>query len=437
MTRLLLPLSLLLGSALLLGWLGLAFNAVTLLLLLLLGLACWLLLQHSRHLQRQTSFLLKALANQDVSFRLPQQPELQALWQQVQQQLMQSRQQAEARAQYLNALLTQLEVAVLEFDQHNVLQQANPAAERLLGSPLLEQARQGLSEDSPGSLPLLWQKLQQPQALQQGELLWQSEGGQDRLAYSLVQSQLLGQPRKLLTLQSIQQQLLAQEVRAYQQLTRILTHEIANSINPMVSLAQSSLALLPAPDSVLDAERHADLHLASSTIARRGEHLSQFIAAFKTLSTPVQAELSAVSLADSLARVQRLLQQQLAGIELCTVLPAELPPLWLDPALLEQVLINLLKNAAEALQEISKPPMKPRIECRAHYQHPHWLLDITDNGPGITATAAEQLFVPFFTTKASGSGIGLSLARALMQAQGAELRYLPRSEGACFRLRLS
>lgn len=433
MKRLLLPLGLLVGSALLLGWLGLAFNAVTLLLLLLLGLACWLLLQHSRQLQRQTTLLLKALSNQDVSFRLPQQPELQVLWQQVQQQLMHSRQQAEARAQYLNALLTQLEVAVLEFNQYNQLLKANPAAERLLGGQLLEQARQGLCEDSPGSLPLLWQKLQQPEALQKGELLWQSEGGEDRLAFSLVQSQLLGQPRKLLTLQSIQQQLLAQEVRAYRQLTRILTHEIANSINPMVSLAQSSLALLPQPGAVLDTESHADLQLATATIARRGEHLSQFIAAFKTLSTPVQAELSAVSLADSLSRVQRLLQQQLAGIELCTLMPAELPSLWLDPALLEQVLINLLKNAAEALQGTPKP----RIECRAHYQHPHWSLDIADNGPGITASAAEQLFVPFFTTKASGSGIGLSLARALMQAQGGELRYLPRPEGSCFRLRLS
>ncbi|MCC5827612.1 ATP-binding protein [Alkalimonas sp.] len=433
MKRLLLPLGLLVGSTWLLGWLGLAFNALTLLLLLVLGLACGLLLQHSRKLQRQTTLLLKALANQDVSFRLPQQPELQSLWQQVQQQLMHSRQQAEARAQYLNALLTQLEVAVLEFDQHNRLLQANPAAERLLGSQLLEQTRQGLCEDSPGALPLLWQKLQQPEALQKGELLWQSEGGQDRLAFSLVQSQLLGQPRKLLTLQSIQQQLLAQEVRAYQQLTRILTHEIANSINPMVSLAQSSLTLLPVAGSVLDAESHADLQLATTTIARRGEHLSQFIAAFKTLSTPVQAELAAVSLADSLARVQRLLQQELAGIELCTLMPTELPPLWLDPALLEQVLINLLKNAAEALQATSQP----RIECQAHYQHPHWLLDIADNGPGITASAAEQLFVPFFTTKASGSGIGLSLARALMQAQGGELRYLPRSEGACFRLRLN
>lgn len=420
-------------SAVLLGWQGPGLDAKTVLLALLLLGSIWLLLQYGRQQQRQTELALRALANQDVSFRLRHQPELQTLYAEVQQQLQLSRQQAEARAHYLTALLAQLEVAVLEFDQHNQLLQANPAAERLLGCNLLAQARQGLSEQSKGPLQLLWQKLQQPQALQQGELLWQTEGGQDRLAYSLVQSQLLGQPRKLLTLQSIQQQLLAQEVKAYQQLTRVLTHEIANSINPMVSLAQSSLALLPTSGEVLDHDHHADLILASETIARRGEHLSQFIASFQQLSTPVQADLQPLNLAEQLQQVLQLLSHELEGVQLELELPQKLPALWLDPVLLEQVLINVLKNAREAMQgsEVQQ------LHCKLHCPHQHWLLDISDSGPGVADTAVDKLFIPFYTTKSSGSGIGLSLARALMQAQGGELSYLPTEQGACFQLRLS
>ncbi|MCH8536679.1 MAG: PAS domain-containing protein [Alkalimonas sp.] len=425
--------SLLCFSAFLLGWQGLRLNAQTALLLSLMLSGIWLLLHYGCKQQRQTELALRALANQDVSFRLRYQPQLQTLYAEVQQQLQLSRQQAEARAHYLTALLAQLEVAVLEFDQHNQLLQANPAAERLLGHELVQQARQGLTAQSKGSLQLLWQKLQQPKASQKGELVWQAPAGHDRLAFSLVHSQLLGQPRKLLTLQSIQQQLLAEEVKAYQQLTRVLTHEIANSINPMVSLAQSSLAMLPAAGDELDHDSHADLTLASQTIARRGEHLSQFIASFQQLSTPVQADLKPVQLAEQLQQVLQLLSHELADIQVELELPQQIPALWLDPALLQQVLINLLKNAFEAM----KGREARSLHIKAHCPYQHWLLEMTDSGPGIADSAAEKLFIPFYTTKSSGSGIGLSLARALMQAQGGELQYLPTEQGACFRLRLS
>lgn len=424
---------LLVCSAILLGWHGVApFSMRALVLLIMLVVAIFLVwLQFSRQ-QQQTALVLKALANQDVSFKLRQQPQLQRLLQDVQQQLIHSRQQAEIRAQYLAALLVQLDVAVLEFDQDNRLLQANPAAERLLSKAMLAQAEQGLTAESEAPLSLLWQKLQHKRAQQQGELLWLQQGVQDRLAFSLVQSHIQGQPRKLLTLQSIQQQLLHQEVQAYQQLTRVLTHEIANSITPMVSLAQSSLALLPAVEQPLDAETHADLCLASQTIAQRGQHLSTFIQSFKQLSTPVKSELQAVDITTLLRQVQRLLAQELQAISFHTQLPDEPPVLWLDPALTTQVLINLIKNAVEALH---KTPQGV-ITCTLHCQE-RWFLDIHDNGPGVANSAVDKLFIPFFTTKSSGSGIGLSLARMLMQAQGGELSYIQQTVGACFRLRLS
>lgn len=448
-----LAIALLFGSAAALGGLGLAsFSFSRLLLGLLVVLAVIIIFRQFSRQQRQTTLVLKALANQDVSFRLAQQPQLQSLLTQVQQQLTVSRQQAAAKADYLAALLIQLEVAVLEFDQHNTLLQANPAAERLLGKALLHLAQQGITADSPAPLSVLWQKLQNAQPLQQGELLWLQQGVQDRLAYSLVQSHILGQPRKLLTLQSIQQQLLQQEVQAYQQLTRVLTHEIANSITPMVSLAQSSQALLPTVGQRMDEETHADLTLAAATIAQRGAHLSQFIHSFKQLSSPVQAKLAPIALPELVQRVAQLLKADFAAVQFNCTFPEQPPILWLDAALTEQILINLLKNALESFggnfdnfgvrsgsdPEAVDPEAAeayPTVSCYLHFQQ-RWVLDISDNGPGVAAAAVDKLFIPFYTTKAKGSGIGLSLARMLMQAQGGELIYVKQQQGACFRLLL-
>ena len=394
-------------------------------------LAAVMIWQLGRVQQRHAALVLKALINQDTSLTLVGQPQLSGLLADAQQQLSRSRQQAEARAQYLQTLLSQLDVAVLEFSSDNCLLQANPAAARLLSGQQYTELQQGRVNST--DLQALISMLQTTTGHYQGQLQWTQPGYTDRLAVSIVCTRLQGQVRKLVTLQSINQALLQQEVQAYQQMTRVLTHEIANSVTPMASLAQSCLHILPQAGHVLSQDDHADLAEALATIDRRGQHLSAFILSFKQLSQPVKANLQLTDLVTIINNCLALQRSALVrhNIQLKLALPDQ-AKLWLDEALTEQVLINLLQNALEALQQTSDRQLD--ISLQQNRQH-GWQLDICDNGPGITEQVAKQIFIPFFTTKTQGSGIGLSLSRALLQAQDAQLQYVPGpAPGSCFRI---
>lgn len=302
----------------------------------------------------------------------------------------------------------------------------------MLTSAQQQQLQQGKFDGA--NLAQLATLLQRTNTSYQGQLQWQQQGYTDRLALSIVCSRIQGQLRKLVTLQSINQALLQQEVQAYQQLTRVLTHEIANSVTPMASLAQSCQQILPVSGTVLSQDDHVDLSEALTTIYRRGQHLSDFILSFKQLSQPVQADLQQtdlVAIVKNCLALQRDAFSQ-SGVELKTDLPNQ-ALLWLDEALTEQVLINLLQNALDAMQHSEQKQLSVKLQRTTQQQ---WQLDISDTGPGIAPEVAEQIFIPFFTTKATGSGIGLPLSRALLQAQDAQLEYQPAPEhGSCFSIR--
>lgn len=409
-------------------------SALAAVLTLAVALVAGLIVQHCSIPRRQTALVLKALRNQDTSLTLRGQPELQQLLAQVQLQLSNSRQQAEARAQYLQTLLSQLDIAVLEFASDGQLLQANPAAQRLLSKAQYQQLQQGHFDTA--NLAPLAAIVQSTTTHYQGQLQWQQPGYTDRLALSIVCTRIQGQLRKLVTLQSINQALLQQEVQAYQQLTRVLTHEIANSVTPMASLAQSCLHILPAADTVLEQEDHTDLSEALSTINRRGQHLADFILSFKQLSQPVQADLQHTDLVLIITSCLALQRDAitLLGVQLNTAFPLQ-ALLWLDEALMEQVLINLLQNALDAMQHSEQKQLTVSLQRNAQQQ---WQLDISDSGSGIAPEVAQQIFIPFFTTKANGSGIGLPLSRALLQVQDAQLEYKPADQGgSCFSIRFA
>ncbi|MCC3160013.1 HAMP domain-containing histidine kinase [Hymenobacter sp. 15J16-1T3B] len=253
------------------------------------------------------------------------------------------------------------------------------------------------------------------------------------LAASVFQAE--GRQYKLVALHSVGDTLDETEADAWQKLLRVLTHEIMNSVAPIASLAETLQQRLRTADPA-DPELREDLELGIETIKRRSDGLLQFSTTYRSLSkisAPNRQPLPAYELLET---VHHLLLPKLQerGIALDLVLPDPQLRLQADRVLLEQVLINLVLNAVDALA--GRPA--PRITLTATAADAgRAVLSVADNGAGMDEETQEQVFVPFFTTKKNGSGIGLSLCKQIMLLHkgGIQLRSTP-GVGSVFTLTL-
>ncbi|MCB2376958.1 ATP-binding protein [Hymenobacter sp. BT635] len=231
------------------------------------------------------------------------------------------------------------------------------------------------------------------------------------LAVSVFQAE--GKRYKLVALQNIGGALDESEADAWQKLLRVLTHEIMNSVAPIASLADTLQQRLHAADSTPpDAELREDLELGIATIKRRSDGLLQFATTYRSLSkiaTPNRQPLPVYELFEA---VHQLLLPKLRAenIALEIVLPDLQLTISADRVLLEQVLINLVLNAVDAVAAQSGPCITLSATATAGTT----VLSVSDNGRGMSPEVLDNIFVPFFTTKKNGSGIGLSLCRQIM-----------------------
>jgi len=226
----------------------------------------------------------------------------------------------------------------------------------------------------------------------------------------------------LISLQSVSGELDAVELKAWQDLVRVLAHEMMNSLTPICSLSETLQARLRAPgaDPVEVAE-------ALDVIARRSAGLMHFVERYRRLTDLPTPEVVRLRAADLAARLDGLMAPMMreAGIDYASVVTPPQLTLQADPELLEQALINLLKNALEAVR--GRPGAAVRLGVRL--EEDHVALTVEDNGPGLPAGDPEAAFVPFFTTKKGGSGVGLTLARQTALAHGGRLEHRARRTG--------
>jgi two-component system nitrogen regulation sensor histidine kinase NtrY len=306
-------------------------------------------------------------------------------------------------AALLSAILRELDVAVLAFDGDRRLELLNPAAEMLVGKSQAlavgkTAAELGIEawlspEDEPNPSPV--DALRGPFALRR--IPFRREGA----------------PHELVVVTHLGGALRSEERQAWQRLLRVLSHEINNSLSPIITITGAHAKLLE--EGRLDASTAPDVAEGLDIIGRRALGLRRFLGAFAQLTRlppPTWAPLSAANLLRHVAALETRLDVVIDG-------PGD-PTLVADRDQLEQLFMNLVRNAADAALGGGG-----HVTLRWQVAATNLVVEIEDDGPGLASDA--NLFVPFFTTKPHGSGIGLVLARAIAESHGGSVDLLGRS----------
>jgi nitrogen fixation/metabolism regulation signal transduction histidine kinase len=318
----------------------------------------------------------------------------------------------------LRTVMEEIDVAVFTFDKDEKLKLINRAGERLLGKP--EERILGLTASDLGLRSCL-----EGEPSRTMELSF--PGGTGRWGMRRGSFRQDGAPHHLIVLSDLSRALREEEREAWQRLLRVLGHELNNSLAPIQSVAQSL-------ESSLQRERQgnpsesllADVRQGLAIIRSRTEALARFMAAYSRLARLPQPTLAPVDLHDAVHSVAKLSVRVPLSLK-------EGPHAMIraDRDQIEQLLINLIRNAADASLEVGG-----EVSIEWSRNGSYWEVRVIDEGPGISNPA--NLFVPFFTTKPGGSGIGLVLSRQIAEAHGGTLTLENRQEhsGCIARLRL-
>lgn len=335
--------------------------------------------------------------------------------------------------QYLQTVVEHVKVALICFDDKEEVQLMNEAAYGLFGKPYIKNIK--ALEQVDKQLPISLRSL----AVGKKELIKVSI--QNNILHLSIQATAfrLGQKSyKLVSFQDIGSELEAQEVESWQKLIRVLTHEIMNSVIPIATLSSVINEMLhekaaQSPDHLED-EEDVDIRKSLQTIENRSKGLVSFVKAYSSLTQTAKPVIEQVRIEELFTRVYTLLRPGIdkKGIRITVLFLQEDLCLMADPQLMEQVLINLILNAVDALENSDNPVIEVTAGVNEKGQT---VLQVKDNGAGMDEQLLQNIFVPFFTTKKKGSGIGLSLSRQIMLLhKGSITVQSAKGEGTIFRL---
>lgn len=338
----------------------------------------------------------------------------------------------EAQFKFLQVIVDNLKVGVLAIKEDYSVELMNAEAQRLLKT----------------STPNYWKQLQQllphfAQEITDMEdrdkrlLELNIKGEKLQVSTQVNRLKILNYRYTIVTFQDIKSEIEQKEIEAWHKLIRILTHEIMNSITPVTSLTETMLMLLeeggkPLALEDLSEETLEDLRFSMQTIQKRSEGLLHFVDDYRKLTRIKALELEEVKVKGMLEEIAMLMKAEVQKNEVDIRLNApEYLSIAMDRKLIEQVLINLITNARHALEENDKGS----IQISAYSDQNSRTIEVKDNGIGIDATKMEQIFIPFYSTKEHGSGIGLSLSKQIMKKHKGDLTVKSSvGEGATFYL---
>jgi two-component system nitrogen regulation sensor histidine kinase NtrY len=329
-----------------------------------------------------------------------------------------ARSEKEEHWQYLNTVVQHVNTGILSFDEDDNIELINQVAKNLLQRPQIKNLKE-LEQYNIGLFKMF-------KNIEPGERGLYRIDNRIQLAIHATELILRGQKIKLVAFQNIQTELQQKEIESWQNLTKVLRHEIMNSMTPIASLTSTLNDILTeelinkGDHFIISEDGVDDIHEGLKTIASRSQALIHFIDAYREYTSIPLPKKKEVVISELMEEINGLMKIDIRKTKTAfsfTVSPKNLK-INVDEEQIQQVLINLVKNAIEAVETMPNG----RVQIKAGIDKKQKIfIEVSDNGKGIIPEALDQIFIPFYTTKKTGSGIGLALSRQIMQLHNGTL----------------
>lgn len=406
-----------------------------------IGALCWLIKLYRQH-TRKVLFLLDAIANNDYTVQFnetetsPENRLIHRALNQVSHMLYHIKSETVQREKYYELILECVNTGIVVLNQKGQIYQKNSEALKLLGMEVFTHIKQLERIDVH-----LMEQLEKCRPGDKLQAAFTNERNALNLYIRVSGITIHDEPLRILALNDINHELDEKEIDSWIRLTRVLTHEIMNSVTPITSLSDTLLEFvnqLPATtlNQTADKERQNELRQGLQTISSTGKGLLSFVESYRKFTRIPTPNPSLFFVKGFISRMTQLAQHQFPHT--CIAFHIEVTPddliLHADENLIAQVITNLLKNAIQAIEEQKSGTDNGRIHIRCYNNDEEAvLIEISNNGPRIPQEIADHIFIPFFTTREGGNGIGLSISRQIMRLSNGSISLLPEKQ-TTFRL---
>lgn len=386
---------------------------ITIIIVISWAATTFLLIRRNRRINNRIKFLSEAVAGGDFSFTFPEQDrrrsdrELAASLNRIRDMLSRTRQETIDKERYYAQILENVRTGIVAYDEQGFVTQTNRAAAELFGLPVLTHIRQ-LDRVSGGLADMLLVA-----AAGDTRTLTLHDGESTRqLSLQVSQSRIRDRNLRILVVNDIHNELDNKEIDSWISLTRVLTHEIMNSVSPITSLSESLRTLVP--------DTSSELYKGLDVIHSTGKGIEGFVESYRQFThipTPAPTLFYVRGLVERAVQLVQSVPENTRIDFRWSVEPGDML-LHADENLVGRVLNNLLKNAVEAIGQGNDG----WVEVRGFLnERGDVVVEVSDSGGPIPPEVEERIFIPFFTTKTDGSGIGLSISRQIMRLSGGTL----------------
>ena len=395
-----------------------------------LGWSIWAFYRLYTYHTRKVAFLLDAIENNDPALHFYEQvadkdsSQVNVMLNRIARMLQTIKLETMEREKYYELILDFVETGIVVLDDKGVVFQHNRKALELLGVDVFTHVKQlgRVSEE----VEKVFREIMPGQRM---KVEYTNERGKLTPYFRASSITIQEKPYRIIAMDDISHELDEREIDSWIRLVRVLTDEMMNSLTPVTSLSEMLLSLP-------GAQKDEELRQGLETIHTTGQGLVNFVMSYRKLTRLPSPEPTLIDVRPFLERMVQLAKHQhpLSRVRITLENVQEDLMTFADESMMTQVMTNLLKNAMHAIGEAPNGEIRLRAYCDAQDVV---RIEVANNGPKITPEIAEQMFVPFFTTKEDGSGIGLSLSKQMMRLQGGNVSLLPyRDEWTTFAIML-